>query len=87
MGCKESNQTKKIVPYRLRSLIWDYFVCISFSIANWDFVYWLPLQTVWTRYDPQKALGLIRIETIWHSDGIILKKNQQTTKKHAKISQ
>ena len=62
-------------------------------------VCWYPLQTVWTQIRPDKMLGLILTQSVWHSDGIPdrfffekvdiyffwKQKNQLTTKKRAKL--
>ena len=51
-------------------------------------------ETVWTQIRPDKMLGLIWLQTVWHFDGIperlfekvyLKKKNLQITKKHAKL--
>ena len=49
----------------------DFFkMGITFNSLSTIVVCWWLLQTVWTQIRPDNMSGLIRIQTVWHSDGI-----------------
>ena len=76
-----------------------YLYKLSFNSLPTSFIYGWPLQTVWTQIRPDKMSGLIRIQTVWHSDDQYswrnfrkswfwkksVKKNSRRQKKHEKL--